>query len=625
MSPRYRLSALVIATAVTYSTTSSSLALHPTLVASAPVIEARGACLITEFGKVKGIGSFLRTVCDGRNALLGSSGMTVKSLYSWVVSDMASSLNDLERLPCTSTVRCNRLRGFRLVLFADSLPIAFEDPQVDAVDVFVSTGLVDISYAIILTYVQDVAERIGSFWAEPADYEGVGFSDWLDSLVAGGGRKCGDVPKYPFSFLPDSESIYRDMFDGLNELVLTHELEHARSDNAMCGSSDGDRVEIACDSIALTVLARQKTSPLVPVLLYTAMAQLEALFAPVYQELTSQVPSAPTVLGHWHDRAIQMMHLWRSRLNTRGDSNYSAFAYVDTILSKPLPAHCRPGPRASRLVWGAPLLSPDTSLGILTPQAARHRLERMGLAYDIQGFRSALSNAWDHSVRLYLAAQMDPNAEDGGIPIWFNVLPPCQGPLTLGCSSLSSRLSTLDHLLAAGANVNTAFTNGTTSIMYATALRADSAVLQALIAHGAAVNATDSSGNTALLYSAYWGVLPVVTKLVASGADVDQLGSIDGISPTTALVYAASQGHTAIVKSLLEGGANVNATGPLRRTVLMAAVQSGDSTSVKLLITHGAAPNAHDVVGETALAIARRLGYSRIATLLLAAGAKEQH
>jgi hypothetical protein len=105
-------------------------------------------------------------------------------------------------------------------------------------------------------------------------------------------------------------------------------------------------------------------------------------------------------------------------------------------------------------------------------------------------------------------------------------------------------------LIAAGADVNTATSDGKTPLWWA-ALHGHETVVKVLIAAGADVNKATSDGDTPLVWAAANGHETVVKVLIAAGADVNKATS-DGDTP---LVWAAANGHETVVKILIAAGA----------------------------------------------------------------------
>src|SRR5215470_11946842 len=195
-------------------------------------------------------------------------------------------------------------------------------------------------------------------------------------------------------------------------------------------------------------------------------------------------------------------------------------------------------------------------------------------------------------------------------------------------ASRNGNAEMIDALLAGGAEVNNATTNGTTALMLAAAAGKVDAV-KALVAKGANVNAKENvKGETALTFAAAYGRTDVVRELTAHQADVSvttkvqdlasfakeeqerllaerggqgrggrngepgrgpQGPQIPGVNRQynytelvgfwgglTPLHMAARQGHSDVASALLEAGADVNqrTTGD-QTTPLVIAIVNG--------------------------------------------------
>jgi ankyrin repeat protein len=142
--------------------------------------------------------------------------------------------------------------------------------------------------------------------------------------------------------------------------------------------------------------------------------------------------------------------------------------------------------------------------------------------------------------------------------------------------------------------------------------------LTELIADGAEVNEAASDGSTALLWAAYQSYPAMVTALLDAGADVDAANRL-GVTP---LLQASRTGDAPVIELLLAAGADIDAATLNGETPLMAAARAGSIDSVRLLLDHGTDPNAtEDFEGQTALMWAAAEGHTEVVGLLLEAGA----
>ena len=152
-------------------------------------------------------------------------------------------------------------------------------------------------------------------------------------------------------------------------------------------------------------------------------------------------------------------------------------------------------------------------------------------------------------------------------------------------------------LVAQGADVNAAQTDGTTALDWA-AHWEDAEMVAALIRARANVNAANRYGYTPLLEAATSGDAAIVKSLLEAVVRDANAALSTG---QTALMFAArNAGHVEAIRALLDGGAAVNAKEKLRgQTALMWAAAEKHAAAVKLLIERGAEVNAHaDVYRE---------------------------
>src|SRR6185436_2534464 len=113
----------------------------------------------------------------------------------------------------------------------------------------------------------------------------------------------------------------------------------------------------------------------------------------------------------------------------------------------------------------------------------------------------------------------------------------------------------------------------------------DHAQVQKLLRAGADVNTADSDGTTALMHAVVESDVKMMKLLIDTRANVNAKNALD----STALMYAATD--LAKTKLLVEAGADVKAKGKRGATPMNVAVTTFGSTPVlKLLKSKGAEP-----------------------------------
>ena len=113
----------------------------------------------------------------------------------------------------------------------------------------------------------------------------------------------------------------------------------------------------------------------------------------------------------------------------------------------------------------------------------------------------------------------------------------------------------------------------------------DAAAVQKLLRAGADVNTADSDGTTALMHAVIESDVKMMKLLIDSGANVNAKNALD----STALMYAAT--NLAKTRLLLDAGADVKVKGKRGATPMSVAVTTFGSTPVlKLLAAKGAEP-----------------------------------
>ncbi len=100
-----------------------------------------------------------------------------------------------------------------------------------------------------------------------------------------------------------------------------------------------------------------------------------------------------------------------------------------------------------------------------------------------------------------------------------------------------------------------------------------------MIATGADVNTADDNGNTPLMMAAALGYTDLAAILVAAEADVNASGRIGN----TSLIYATESGATDVARLLIEAGASVTSVNDYGNTALSLAIGFGHREIAELI------------------------------------------
>lgn len=139
------------------------------------------------------------------------------------------------------------------------------------------------------------------------------------------------------------------------------------------------------------------------------------------------------------------------------------------------------------------------------------------------------------------------------------------------------------YLLSIGAKPDIAIPAGAASSLMKMAQAGETQMVKLLLAAGADVNYADTDGDTALARAAYEGNLTTVKALLAAGANVN-------IAPkgTSLLSHIVSNNDMLLTQVLIAAGADVNSHGEAGVTPLEMARQKGYKDLEMLLVQSGA-------------------------------------
>lgn len=171
-------------------------------------------------------------------------------------------------------------------------------------------------------------------------------------------------------------------------------------------------------------------------------------------------------------------------------------------------------------------------------ESARQILAERNLEFTDEAFFRAVEKGEPELVRLYLAAQINPNAADA------------RGKTALQLAATQGRDHIAQALLAGGADVNALDFRQTTPLMEA-ATRGHTDTSHVLIERGADLEAKDAAGQTALLKAAKEGHEEIVKLLINKGADVN----VNDAGNRSARQWAEINNHGEVVRLLQRAGA----------------------------------------------------------------------
>ncbi|MEJ7616353.1 MAG: protein kinase [Pyrinomonadaceae bacterium] len=184
-----------------------------------------------------------------------------------------------------------------------------------------------------------------------------------------------------------------------------------------------------------------------------------------------------------------------------------------------------------------PAAVPTPTLGTIAERARRQLLER-NLPFTEAAFYRVVENGEPELVRLYLAAEINPNAADA------------RGRTALRLAAENGRDHIAQELLAGGADVNSTDARRTTALM-AAAARGHTDTSRVLVERGADLDALDEVNQTALLKAAKEGHEEIVSLLINKGAEVN----LRDASDRSARQWAEINRHQEIADLLRRAGA----------------------------------------------------------------------
>jgi uncharacterized protein len=135
--------------------------------------------------------------------------------------------------------------------------------------------------------------------------------------------------------------------------------------------------------------------------------------------------------------------------------------------------------------------------------------------------------------------------------------------------------------------------------------------LRSYLTTGGDVDGRDPNGHTLLILAAYNGSLEAVDLLLAKGAHPNLQDNMG-----TALMAASFKGYAPIVRKLIASGAKVDDRNGIGATALMFASMSARFEVVKILLKHQADVRATDSRGLTAKSLAEGQGNEKMLKVL---------
>jgi cytohesin len=252
-------------------------------------------------------------------------------------------------------------------------------------------------------------------------------------------------------------------------------------------------------------------------------------------------------------------------------------------------------------------------------------------AIGVTALHLAARKGYESVVKALLAAGASVNSkttaseihEAAGWNLQYRLSGSGQTPLLLAADAGYAGL--VELLLAKGADANVVDGSGRTPLSYAVDKHYQPVVQLLLAAHA---NPNAGASNLPLTEAAYYGDMPALKLLLASGAPADintnvtgDFWQIPGVirgsgGNVTPLAAAVSQRHADAVVELIRAKADPNGSTPYASPLIVSAL--GDAPTLKALLEGGADPNRPDLGGMPPLMFAVTKGFQPAVELLLA-------
>lgn len=306
----------------------------------------------------------LYSFCAYRPASV-APGQPFQKTYGWVPPILASAFDAAETAFCGSTACATGQSSARITVYVDGIPQAAVKRQGGAIDIFLSTGLIDFIDGTGRGFLLD-AEAMRTQGKAPDGYRA-----WLERMRAGGGGTCtftGHRGPAGGAFA-NSQEWLKNQVPAITvyEFILGHELAHATTAGGKCGYSGSDplSLEVACDETAFRRLSTAKTAdgkrfpayhPSLTIYFLVAMRYYERLVGPHLASFYRK-PGDPADLEpmfyvrDWKARARVLADDWRSFCGKNGSDTMCKYwedlvADAGTYVESQPPVPCKEEPSA---------------------------------------------------------------------------------------------------------------------------------------------------------------------------------------------------------------------------------------------------------------------------------------